>query len=207
MLLQKRAGKSLRRQVLLKGGCQLGQSRPSVVVAHRLTRRLPDRLLRIELRRTGGKPHNLQTRVRLKNRPDSRAAVPRSPIPQQQDRAIRIRQHKPLQEQSRHFSVHQIRAQDDLLATVQVECPVEVSGIAPRIGFDHRSQSHRRPYPLQGRLQIQPRFVASQYHGVRRTLRRVHQLFFPSPPRRPCSWPQSATCIPLRDADSSVHTS
>lgn len=149
-----------------------------MVVTDFLPRCLPHLLLRIQLRRGYWKTHHLQARMRRQKLPDSRHSMPRSSIPQQQNRTIRHRREYLPQMSSRRLSVHLVAARGDDRSGGQVKRAVEVRLLARGRSINHGRSAPGRPHTRQGRLQIQTGLILGQNDGLRRLLDEVKELFF-----------------------------
>src|SRR5262249_55718784 len=143
----------------------------------RLPRRLPDLFLRVQLRRSGRKPHNLQTRVSRKHRTDRRPLVPGSTIPEEQEWHTRILRKQLLKVQGRNLGIHQGRTKHRFPSSVEVKRAIKVGAVTSRISFDHRRLPERSPDTLQGCLQVECRFIATKDHGFGSRLRGIYEFF------------------------------
>lgn len=99
--------------------------------------------------------------------------MPGGAIPQEQDGMVRISQQELVQEQGGRFSIHHRCAHGEFLAAVQVQGSIEVRTFPTRMQLDDGGSSAPSPHHLQGGLEVQGSFIASQENGPGCALGRV----------------------------------
>lgn len=134
-------------------------------------------LLRIQIRRRRRKLQYLQARVRLAQRLDRWATVPRRSIPQQQNVAFRMRCEQRLQMLSCRLGIQLRCACDDLLPGLEVQRAVPTDMRSSWVASHREALPTRRPSRHRGGLQIDLGFIFSQNDGVWRVLSDVDQFF------------------------------
>ena len=154
----------------------LWQTRHGMVVTDGTTDGFPDVLLWVELRSGDREVDDLQARVRLQHVANGATAVPGCPIPQEEDRSAGDRIQDLPEVLGRHFGIHSCGSRHNLLASMQVERPIEVDFLTSRIRPDHRRMSLQGPHGHRRRLQIQAGLVLDKDRRLRGILSHIDQF-------------------------------
>ncbi len=157
-----------------------------------LPRGFPHVLLRIKVGRCNGQQHEFQAWVGAQHLTDGSTTMPRSTIPEQQDRYVGMCGQQVLQMRSRRFRRQGLRLHSVDVASPQVERAIEGRFGAACVCRYHRGVSAWCPHTRHGRLQVQRRFIHCENHGVWRVLSHINQFF------SSCS-SKAMTCGSLRD--------
>ena len=125
-----------------------------MIVTDGLSGGFPDMLLRNEIGSGCGQPKQLDARVVLQERLDQLAAMPSSPIPEEQDRLGGIGRQEREQKEYGCRTIHRRRTHDRLFAGLQVKCAIEMGGLSIRRDLDDGSLSTRVPDSPRCGLQV-----------------------------------------------------
>ncbi len=105
-MFKKRRRKRCMGEMGLEAINQYRQFRFRMIVTNRSPRRLPHLLLWVQIRRCDWQRHDFQARIRCQDIADGLSAMPRRPIPQQQNRPCRMRGQDLRQMPRRGLSIH-----------------------------------------------------------------------------------------------------
>ena len=180
-----------------KPGRQHREVLVGMIVAHRPPRRLPHMFLRIEIGGGGRKLDQLQARMGRDQIANGGPAMPGRPIPQHQQRPIRIGTQELLTILGRGDRVQSSGLHDHLLARGAIERPVQARFGPSWITADGEWLPAWRPRRHCRRLEIQRRFIQRHNDRLWGRLRHVDQFF--------SIWAsQSSTARALRDLKTVV---
>ncbi len=139
--------------------------------------RFPHVLLRVQVRRCNRKGQDFQPRMGRQYVADGCALMPRCPVPQQQDRYIRIRRQNLLQVRRARFRVHRPTLGHHRRTCMQIQAAVETGFGASSVCTHVRRLAAWCPGPVGRRLQVQRRFVFGQNQRFGSILPHVNQFF------------------------------
>ena len=125
-----------------------------MIVTNGLSGGFPDMLLRIEIGSGWRQPKQLDARVVLQERLDQLAAMPSSPIPEEQDLLGGIGRQEQEQKEYGCCTIHRRRTHGSLFAGLQVERSIEMGGLSIRRDLDDGCLSTRVPDPPRRGLQV-----------------------------------------------------
>ena len=128
----------------LESFSQARQPTFGVIVADSPPGCFPDLLLRIEIWRRRRENQQLQARICFQYRPDFCSTMPGSPIPEQQDRHVRIGCQQRVQMPGCCLGVHRVHLGDQFVSGLQVQRAVE-AGLGTAGVTAHRERLSARP--------------------------------------------------------------
>ncbi len=163
--------------MLLKPLRQLWQSWLRMGVADRAPRSLPHLFLRIEIRGRRRQHHDLQAWIGGQDLAHGRPSLPGRPIPQQENRDVRMCGQNGTQVFGRRLGLHAVGLRYHRLPRVQVERAIKVGFASARIAADQQRLTPRAPTRHRSRLQIHGGFVFRHDDRIRGSLGHVDQFF------------------------------
>lgn len=148
-----------------------------MIMAHGLTRGLPDGFLGVQVRRGHRQRHDLQPWVCSEDIANGGSLMPPCPVPEQQDRHVGIGGQDVFEMCRRGGGIQRPALLGKHLSGLQVQATIEAGLGASRIGRYDGWLPTRCPCPVRGGLEIQARFIFGQDHCVGRRLPDVNQFF------------------------------